>query len=687
MAAQLANSGLTESIRRALSIPANHRTGTIKDVEHIVILTQENRSFDHYFGAMRGVRGFGDPRAVKLPTGKSVWQQPNGAGYLLPYRPDVADMGMTFLQDVPHGWNDSHNAWNGGNYDQWVAAKGQAAMTYMTRKDIPFHYALADAFTICDAYYCSLLGPTDPNRYHMWTGWVGNDGNGGGPVITNAEVGYDWSSYPERLQKAGISWKVYQDVGTGLDANGYWGWTGDPYIGNYGDNSLLYLHQYQNALPGTPLADKAKTGTNISVSGSLIDGFRQDVRTGKLPQVSWIAAPEAFSEHPNWPVNYGAWYIAQFLDALTENPEVWSKTVVFLNYDENGGFYDHMVPPTPPPTSAQGLSTVPTTHEIFPGDAAGHMSAPYGLGVRVPMIVISPWSKGGFVNSQVFDHTSLIRFLEARFGSEEPGLIETNITPWRRAVAGDLTTAFDFSKTDAAVVPLPATDGYRPFDRLRHPDFNPVPSVVQVMPVQEPGVRPARALPYTLDAQGSLQGQGNTFKISFDNMGQAAAVFQVRSGSGAELPRSYTLEPGKHLSDVWSVTANGATGYDLSAYGPNGFMRTFRGGSPGHRKADLNVKATYDEEGGGVTLVITNQHSQSDKVQILNHYTGETFRQSLDPRESLKKHWSSIQHSGWYDLSVKVVGDPDFEYRLAGHVETGKASVTDPAIGGLSLED
>ncbi len=678
---------LKGSIRRALAIPANHRTGTIKDVEHIVILTQENRSFDHYFGALKGVRGFGDPRAVKLPSGKPVWHQPSGTGTLLPYRPDVPDMGMTFMQDVSHGWNDGHKAWNLGNYDQWVAAKGPATMAYMTRKDIPYHYALADAFTVCDAYHCSLMGPTDPNRYHMWTGWVGNDGKTGGPVITNAEVGYDWSTYPERLQRAGITWKVYQDVGTGLDAAGYWGWTGDPYIGNYGDNALLYFHQYQNALPGNPLADRAKTGTNISVSGTLLDQFRADVRSGKLPQVSWIAAPEAFSEHPNWPVNYGAWYISQFIDALTENPEVWSKTVVFLHYDEDGGFFDHMVPPTPPQTPAQGLSTVPTTNEIFPGDA-GHVSAPYGLGVRVPMIVISPWSKGGYVNSEVFDHTSLIRFLEARFASEDDSdLIETNITPWRRAVAGDLTSAFDFAHPDEKVVPLPLTDAYRPQDHLRHPDFKPVPPAVQAQPVQEPGVRPARPLPYTLNASGSVRASEHTFRIGFENAGQAAAVFQVRSANGGELPRSFTVEPGKQLEDGWNLTTNGAKGYDLSVHGPNGFLRTFKGSYSGGNGANLEVKAEYDEGDGGVTLVITNQQSNPGTLHILDHYTGGTFKRTLGPKEHVEKHWPSLRHSGWYDLTVQVAEDPSFEYRLAGHVETGKNSVSDPAIGSLNQKD
>src|SRR5580692_11102765 len=254
----------------------------------------------------------------------------------------------------------------------------------------------------------------------MWTGWVGNDGKNGGPVIDNAELGYDWSTYPEVLEKAGISWKIYQDVGDGLDAADFWGFTEDAYIGNFGDTSLLYFHQYQNAPDSSPLAQKARTGTNIAKSGTLFDIFAQDVKNNNLPQVSWVVAPEAYSEHPNWPANYGAWYISEVLDALTANPEVWSKTVFIYMFDENDGFFDHMVPPTPPQSRTEGISTVETTNELFTGAPSYPVSefpaGPYGLSVRVPMILISPWSKGGWVNSEVFDHTSLIQFVEKRFG-------------------------------------------------------------------------------------------------------------------------------------------------------------------------------------------------------------------------------------------------------------------------------
>lgn len=675
-------------ISRALALPANNRTGTINDVEHVVFMMQENRSFDHYFGTLRGVRGFGDPRAVKLPTGKSVFHQPdpnNSDGYVLPFRPDAPHLGLQFLEDTPHGWTGTHAAWNGGAYDQWVPQKGTTSMAHLTRQDIPFHYALADAFTVCDAYHCSLLGPTDPNRYHMWTGWVGNDGSGAGPVIDNAELGYGWSTYPERLEQAGISWKIYQDAGDGLDAADFWGWTGNAYIGNYGDNSLLYFFQYQNALEGSPLAEKGRTGTNILKSGTLFDIFRNDVLNNQLPQVSWIVAPEAYTEHGNWPANYGAWYVSQMLDALTANPEVWSKTVFFYMFDENDGFFDHMVPPTPPRSRAEGLSTVRTTNELFEGAPPNYPlsqfpAGPYGLGVRVPMIVISPWTKGGWVDSEVFDHTSLIRFLERRFGVLEP-----NITPWRRAVVGDLASAFNFASPNDALVQLPSTASYQPPEQnavagVRFPDYVPTPPASQALPQQEPGTRPARALPYELHVDGEVNASG--VQLFLRNTGNAAAVFQVRSGDGQAGPWTYTVGARDEASD--NLAATGAS-YDLSVSGPNGFLRTFLG-SLGADRAKLIVKTSYDGASGGIALVIQNHGSSAETVSVFDGYSGKTQTRVLPP-SGRATFVSPLEESfGWYDFSVKVGSDPGFLRQLAGHVETGRPSVTDPAIAARVAE-
>ena len=680
LGAGVAASAFPPSIRRALAIPAHHRTGTIADVEHIVILMQENRSFDHLFGTLRGVRGFGDPHAVILPSGDPVWKQPNGTGHVLPFHPAAPDLGLQFLEDLPHGWTDTHQAWNAGKYDQWVPSKGTTTMAHLNRSDIPFHFALADAFTVCDAYHCSFLGATDPNRYHMWTGWVGNDGVGGGPVLDNSEAGYDWSTYPERLQQAGVSWKVYQDAGAGLDAAHFWGWGPDAYIGNYGDNSLLYFHQYQNAQPGSALFEGALTGTNISAGGTLFDQLKQDVRANKLPQVSWIVAPEAYSEHPNWPTNYGAWYVSQMLDVLTSNPEVWSKTAFFLMYDENDGFFDHMVPPTPPQSRAEGLSTIDTTNEIFAGNAK-YATGPYGLGVRVPMIVISPWSKGGWVNSEVFDHTSLIQFIERRFGVGRPGMIEGNITRWRRAITGDLTSAFNFRSPNDAPFRLPSTAGYVPPDAVTHPDYVPTPPAAQALPAQEPGIRPARAVPYELHATAAVSLADGTLTIEFRNSGKRAAVFQVRSGNGQGGPWTYTVGAGDSVSNTWSLATSGQSSYDLSVYGPNGFLRVFKGGVPRRHRTNLEVRAVYHPDSCSVTLELHNGGSANSNVRLLNGYTGKTLGRSVDPGETLRQHFPVEGTFGWYDFTVDVDGDAGFQRRLAGHVETGNDSMSDPAIG------
>jgi phospholipase C len=671
---------LQESIAKALAIPANNQTGTVADVGHIVFMMQENRSFDHYFGTLSGVRGFGDPRAVKLNTGNSVFYQPNDAGgYVLPFRPNAPDLGMQFLEDLPHDWTTGHVAWNQGNYDQWVPAKTYLTMAHLERGDIPYQYALADAFTICDAYHCSLLGPTDPNRYHMFTGWVGNDGKGGGPVIDNSEAGYSWSSFPEVLEAAGISWKVYQDIGTGLDAAGGWGNTSDAYIGNYGDNSLLFFNQYRNALPGSALYEKARTGTNAAVSGTLFDNFRRDVLDGTLPQVSWVVAPEAYSEHPNWPANYGAYYVSEILNALTANPAVWSKTVLLVTYDENDGFFDHVVPPTPPQIRGQGLSNVSTANEIYPG-SAGNPSGPYGLGARVPMLVVSPWSKGGWVNSEVFDHTSLIRLVQKRFGTPKSPLSESNITAWRSAVCGDLTSALNFATPNSTTVTLPSTLAYVPPDAQRHPSYIPPPPIIQEMPIQEPGTRPARALPYVLHVNSTVSLATAEFTLDFINTGKRAAVFQVRAGSILQPPRTYTVSPNSNLSDIWEYAGLVLGLYDLSVYGPNGFFRAYQGTFNHAVSTNIQSEIAYDVAGGGVTLTAVNRGAAACELKVLNVYTSATVVKTLDAGAKFQQFFSLQKYHGWYDLVLTVESDRSFRQQLAGHLETGTDSTTDPAI-------
>ena len=576
---------------RALSIPAHNRTGTIDDVEHIVILMQENRSFDHYFGTMRGVRGFADPRAVKLSTGRSVWHQPNGAGFLLPFRPDVEDLGQTFLPDPPHGWADTHAAWNAGQYDRWVPNKGVTTMTYHTRRDLPYQFALADAFTICDNYHCSLMGPTDPNRYHMWTGWVGNDGAAGGPVITNAEAGLRLVDLP---RAPGAGRHLVEDLPGRRRGPG----RGRVLGLDRGRVHRELRRQLPALLPPVPGRGARHAAGRPSEDGHEHPRTESRARsrcstssgktcaTADCRTCRGSSRPRRIANTRTGSPASARGTCRRSSTSSRATPTSGARWRLFITYDEEGGFFDHLVPPTPPQTRAQGLSTVEITNEIFPGDA-GHASGPYGLGVRVPMLVVSPWSRGGWVNSQVFDHTSLIRFLEARFAHHHPDLVETNITPWRRAVAGDLTTAFDFKTPNASRrLVLPGTDHYKPEDLVRHDDEVPVPPAVGQLPGQERGVRPARAIPYTLHARGAVQPADGSFWIEMRNTGQAGAVFQVRSGNTAHVPRSYTVEPHKLLIDTWRIGAVGASGYDLSVYGPNGFFRGFKGTVSGNQRAE-----------------------------------------------------------------------------------------------------
>jgi phospholipase C len=733
-------SSLNANIAKALAIPANHGTGTIHDVEHIVILMQENRPFDHHFGTLRGVRGFSDPRAVNIhlplqggtgTTEVPVFLQPagaaneakgfgvppstvggpsNGADVIPPFRinperanPALDNLGLTYLPGTDHSWGGTHAAWNQGQYDNWAASKGPMAMSYMTREDIPYHFALADAFTVGDAYYCSIMGPTNPNRCYLWTGCIGNvnylgsggtDGVGGGPVTSNGlpnNAPFVWETLPEVLQAAGVSWKIYQDIAGAPFAPDFGDGTSNAFAGNFTDNSVLYFNQYATAAPGTPLFDRGATGTNIinaipAASAPaqawqvwaehLFDDLRRDVANGTLPKVSWIVAPAGYTEHSDWPINYGAWYISQVFDILVSNPDLFSKTVFIVNYDEADGSFDHIVPPSPPSSTATGASTVSIENEIV---TTSTPNGPIGLGTRVPFLVISPWTKGGYVDSEVFDHTSVVQFIEKRFG-----VVERNISPWRRAVTGDLTSAFNFTNPNDAHVHLPSTDADLPptaelaggSTTTFVPTLN---DVIIGVPGQEKGIRPARALPYELDVHAAVNTSNSTVLLTFFNTGDATAVFQVRSANAADPVRNYTVEPNKSLSGTWQVVSS----YHLSVYGPNGFVRYFNG-SVGVNAAALDVRATYGRhDRGSIGLKIANVGPARVEVRILDAYTDNLITQLLHPHEGFEQDLSCGRFHGWYDLIITVDRDPTFKYRLAGHVETGRDSFTDPALGGL----
>jgi phospholipase C len=450
---------LPPNLRRALAAPT--KPGSLADIEHVVILMQENRSFDHYFGTLSGVRGFNDPDAIKLSTGRSVFYQPdpmNPDGYLLPFHLDTTKTSAQAVPSTSHAYSVQHAAWNNGKMDNWVPAHraadgnnvGPYTMGYYTRADIPFQFALAEAFTLCDAYHCSVLGPTWPNRMYLWTGMIDPEGKNGGPITSNVvPKPYTWTTYPERLTKAGVSWHVYQEED------------------NYGCNPLELFQQYQDADVSSPLYQHALT---IGPA----DQFEQDALNDRLPTVSWIVPTARQCEHPSYLPAAGADFVASKLDAIAANPEVWNKTLFILNYDENDGLFDHVAPPTPPPG---------TRDEFVDG-------LPIGAGIRVPCFLISPFTQGGIVASEPFDHTSILRFLEVFTGVKE-----SNITDWRRKTFGDLTSALGVRRNGVFPV-LPPTK--QQLDRAEYEVATyppaPFPGADQTPPKQETS-RPTTSTP------------------------------------------------------------------------------------------------------------------------------------------------------------------------------------------------
>jgi phospholipase C len=666
-----ASLALPAAIQRAWAIEAKSVTGTIQDVEHVVILMQENRSFDHYFGTMNGVRGFGDRFPIPLSGGRTVWAQGHTKSAPPAIAPFPLNTQQTFahmrMEGTPHSWADAQYAWDHGRMTNWPDQKHPHAMGHYEQADIPFQWALANAFTICDAYHCSFTGGTNTNRLFLWTGTNDGAGTRGGPSISNshdtlpdkqpeAKTPYTWTTYPERLEAAGISWKIYEDMAD-----------------NFGDNPLVGFKAFRASLAGTGNPALAAKG----LATQHLDVLLSDVKAGTLPQVSWVISPAADSEHPgpSSPAQ-GADYIARVLDALTANPELWAKTVLLINFDENDGFFDHVPPPAPPSKDADGRmlggSTVDTAGEYHTVRAESEkkserddlMGRPYGLGPRVPLYVVSPFSRGGFVNSEVFDHTSVIRFLEKRFGVMEP-----NISAWRRAVCGDLTSCFDFRTPNAAVAVLPETlETAQRAATLAKRTTPPTPGDV-VPPVQAMGVRRARALPYAFDVALVA---GITVKLEFVNRGSSGAVFHVYDLKRPDdPPRRYTVEARKTLASEWPAGA-----YDLFVLGPNGFHRRYRGEEAGvslafaavGRKARLKLLNVS----GQTQFVTARPGAYEEKIHVIHSA-------EIPPAQAREFVWDFAPTSGWYDLKVKV---GDFEQRLAGCIEDGSSTTSDPAMGG-----
>lgn len=450
-----------EWVRPAL---AQSPPAKLSDIEHFVILMQENRSFDHYFGTLSGVRGYSDPGAGILLNGNTVFHQPDGEsrdGYVLPFHLDTKTTNAQRLHDLSHSWNALHASWNRGRLDGFVSAhratddgSGPLTMGYYTRDDLPFYYALADAFTILDGYHCSMMGPTFPNRYYWMSATIDPGGMHGGPTLSNRTTRLTWETYPERLQRAGVSWRIYHESPE----------PGFP----IGLNTIMNFAAFQDAQsrPTSPLYEYA-------VKTRAVDALLDDMRTGNLPQVSWVVPPYAMCDHPDQLPAAGENYARQIVAALMSSPVTWAKTAFIIVYDENDGLFDHVLPPTPPPG---------TPDEYVNG-------APIGLGFRVPALIVSPFTRGGYVCGDTFDHTSTLRLLESRFGVEVP-----NLSAWRRNTCGDMTRAFGFGMpADTSVPALPQTaQALLAVEKEILTLPRPSAPAIQTMPQQEPGTRKRR---------------------------------------------------------------------------------------------------------------------------------------------------------------------------------------------------
>ncbi len=708
------------TIEDLLTSAAECPGGKLADIEHVVILMQENRSFDHYFGTLRGVRGFGDPRPLRLRNGKPVWEQSDGARpYRLPKtqahesgidgeKIPANSAGSVFLEDPAHDYGTGLDAWNGGLMDKWKEKKGYVALSHYTEQDIPLFFKLARSFTLCDAYFCSHNGATDPNRSFMFTGTcMGRTANS---YFSGAKdpAWVDWKSYPEKLEELGIEWKFYQD---GLT------WTDDAFAGNYGDNTLEYFKRYRTN--GTSIYEKNQSVNSVlRTDASKPSQFEQDILDNKLPEVSWIVAPEAFTEHPKYPPHFGEYYIHEILRAFAANKKVWHKTLFLINYDENGGFFDHVLPPTPPLDSGHGKTSpgiTLTPKGTVNSETSIQRADPIGMGPRVPMLVISPWSAGGRVNSETFDHTSVIRFLDkwliARGKQAADAPAFSTISSWRQAIAGDLTSTFDFRRTRTEGLDKLIAPGEKAM-MLTEANRTSARAAAAEGAHFTPGIADVKADAHAGKPIGSKQDQtrceilpiGYDFQVYFRfgshsdgkkrvewvirNRGPLGAAFYVTPYSRTDAPSwYYSVEGVKSGGGPIEVTdyaqiANGV--YAHAIHGPNGYLFEFFGNSLDTQQTQLPniMEMKSADDGKKLQIVFEKWQTASGKLKLIDAYSGT--EQVIDKAKEVSGTTTVeiATKDGWYDVAVvDGVNANNFLRRYAGHLENGKIGKSDPAIG------
>ncbi len=818
---------IPDSIQRAMAI--NPKEGsTFYDAEHVVILMQENRAFDHSFGTLQGVRGFNDPRPVLMPNQNPVWFQTDATGKTYaPFRLDIKGTKITWMGSLPHGRHDQFDAFNQGKYDKWLISKrsGNKAyrtmpltLGYHTREDLPFYYAMADAFTVCDHNFCSSMTSTTPNRAYFWTGKIQSEEDGRVKMnIRNTDYGsakQTWLTFPELLQDNGIDWRFYQNE---LSTGG--GWKGEErsWLANFGLNNLEWFKAYQvkfkdkyieglqeqlKTLPDeisklranlpsnaeaaakvlTAIAEKEKalkraeedaayyteanfkqlsdrdrqlyerafttnkgdknyrklvklkhhdgeTEREIEVpKGDIFYQFRKDVNEGKLPTVSWLGGPKNFSDHPSAPW-FGSWYISEVMDILTKNPEVWKKTILIITYDENDGYYDHLVPYSVPDLKkkdtgmvSKGIDTsvemVRLKNELAQGVSKKQArEGQIGLGYRVPMLIASPWSRGGKVCSEVYDHTSTLQFLEKFINKKfKKNIRINNISEWRRTICGDLTAVFEpftqakdqlpFQNRDEFIATIHNAKYKAEPGNFRELSEQEQQLVKQsskhyegILPLQEPGIRRAPALNYQLESLCTLSDDKTQLIIKMAASNQAFAdralgapftvysplAYQLEDGSN-EVGKNwfFAVKAGDQLEYRWPLNRFEQGRYHLRMHAPNGFFRCMKGDQNDPLQITLRpeLNRLSKQPTGKLQVELSNLSTNSLKVKMsdLSYQRGtQTIELKAGQQTQLLIDLEASHH--WYDYDFVVEGFAHFYQQFAGHLDTGRESFTDPLMG------
>ena len=399
----LAGAGLSidAGIFAASRVTAEKYASNANLINHILIASQENHSFDNYFGYYPRVGAFGVP---------SNYSQPDGNGSTV--TPQHALFPIT--TDPSHTWQSIHSEWNNRAMDGFYTTNGSTALNYYDGSDLSYYYNLADTFTLCGNYFCSVLGPTVPNRLSLVSGTAG-----GNTTDTLSPGSVDWPTIVDVLDAHHVSWKCY-NLGLGL------GSTGSLEL----FNGLTFFKKWQN--------DQRLKFTE--------DDYHADLQAGTLPQVSFLITEELISEHPPTDIQMGQQKMSDVINALMSSSS-WKSSALFLTYDEGGGFFDHVAPPQV--------------------DA-------YGLGMRVPMLVISPYAKRGYVSGQLYEHSSILKFIERRF--ELPSLASIN-HQFDTSTPGTNNDAANGNSTGPAEPPhddlSQIGDFYEVFDFTQNPNYHP----------------------------------------------------------------------------------------------------------------------------------------------------------------------------------------------------------------------